>query len=392
MANRLLSKPTLSGLMKISPLYRTMGIGITDSIVLLGHADATKMYEPYQVFDMREAVNLLGADTKSPLLRGLLEAYNIGCKDIWIYPVAPMSEYIELIADRLTAVNGQTFYERYYDRLTTAYSNLSDLEINEIVVPIEAVFYDSGNVNFVSQLVDFCADTFATTGNVSLGVIGTRISNPSPITTQAMIADTKLDSITSNGNFVIIPVGEGIINLPQISTSYISNMAVQVASLISTASLGRSIAGIRLPFVSSIIGNDYTEDDIESLTQKKLNPIVRTKRGKRGVAYQSMMLTDNTLGQDGSDFWSMTQMRVVANCLNTIRAIGYRFIGDLRIEQFKQAVDAHLMKLVQNNYIRDYVLNIKMEENNSKAIVTISIVPIFGLRNIYFQTEVGPGA
>jgi hypothetical protein len=386
----LLSKPTLSGLMRQSSQYRVMGVGITDSIMLIGHADADIMYEPYQVVDMREVVNFLGADSTSPLLRGVLEAYNAGCKDIWIYPAAPMSEYEEVISNRLTDVEGQNFYERYYDRLTSAYSDLVSWDVNEIIVPIEAVFYDSGNVDFVSQLVTFCADAFATTGVVTLGVIGTRISEPTSSKIDAMAADSRISDM-ENGNFVMIALGEGLINLPQISTTYISSLAVQTAALISTVSLGRSIAGIKMPFVSSVVGPNYSEAQIEALTQAKINPVVRSKRGKRGATYEAKLLTDNTLGQEGSDFWAMTQMRIVSNCINQIRFYGYSFIGEAGSENLKQAIYYHLDKLRKNNYIRDFSLNITMEERNSRAVVSIGITPIFGIRNIYFQTEVGPG-
>lgn len=390
MAN-LLSKPTLVGMMRQSPQYRVLGTGITDSVMLIGHADADVMYEPYQVVDIQETVNFLGANSRSPLLRALLEAYNSGCKDMWIYPAAPMSEYVETISDRLTVSEGQTFYQRYYDRLASAYAQLIQWDCNEIVVPVEAVFYDSGDVDFVNQLLDFCALAFETTGLVSLGVIGTRITTASSTTINAMVSDERISNITAGGNFVMVVAGEGVVNLPQISTTFISTFAVQIAALMATVSLGRSVAGVKLPYMSSVVGSDYSEEQLELLTQAKINPVVRSKRGKRGVAYEAKLLTDNTLGQDGSDFWSMTQMRIVANCINQIRTYGYAFIGESRTENFKQAVDFHLQKLKNNEYIQDYSLNIKMEERNTRAVVTIGITPIFGIRNIYFQTEVGPG-
>ena len=68
MVDSLLSKPTLVGTMQESPQYRTLSIGQTDSILLVGHADAELMYEPYRVTNIRTAVNFLAADTKSPLL------------------------------------------------------------------------------------------------------------------------------------------------------------------------------------------------------------------------------------------------------------------------------------------------------------------------------------
>lgn len=59
------------------------------------------MNDPYQVNDMQEAINLLRADSTSPLLRGLLEVYNAGARDIWLVAAAPMEEYVSNIDERL---------------------------------------------------------------------------------------------------------------------------------------------------------------------------------------------------------------------------------------------------------------------------------------------------
>ena len=78
-----------------------MGFGDTARILLIGHADGLGVNDPYQVNDMQEAINLLRADSTSPLLRGLLEVYNAGARDIWLVAAAPMEEYVSNIDERL---------------------------------------------------------------------------------------------------------------------------------------------------------------------------------------------------------------------------------------------------------------------------------------------------
>lgn len=392
MANNLLSKPTLSGLMRESPNFKLTNTGQTDSILLIGHADALVLYEPYQVVDIKQAVNFLKADIQSPLMRGLLEAYNGGCKDIWLYAAAPMSEYVITADNRFEIVGGKTFYQRWFDRLTAAYLALSDWDFADIVVPIEAVFYDAGGVDFATQLTNFCANTFLVTGAVCLGVLGTRINLPTQTAITNMVNDSRIANIGDGGKFVIVAVGEGIIQHPQVSNSYSGSLAVQVAANLATISLGRSIAGVKLPGVSALVGPNYTTAQIEAMTQAKLNPLVRTQRGKRGGTFEVRMLTDNTMGADGSDYWSMAQMRIVANCINRVRSYGQAFIGESLNDKFAEAVEDYLNLLRDNEYIRDFTLSISPENlRSSRLDVTISIRPIFGIRNIFFAVEVGAG-
>lgn len=395
MANSLLSSPSLSGTMAESSLYQVMGVGITDSILLIGHADAKVMYEPYQVYSAKKAVEFLNSDPNSPLLRAFLEAYNSGCKDIWLLAAAPMSEYESVISERTTikaAYSNKTFYERYYERLTTAYSSISGYELGEIVVPVEAVFYDAGGVDFLTQLINYCESYFTTIGAVCLGVLGTRIPTFTSTSVTAMATDSRLPLVADAGKFVIIAVGEGTITNVQMSTSYVANFAVKTAALMATTTLDRSIAGLTMPGVSTLVGNDLTQTQIEQLSQAKLNVVGRTARGKRGYAYQTRLMTDNTLGQDGSDFWSMTQMHMVANIINQIRAFGYSYVGTTYLSKFKDTVYHYMNRLISDRLIRDFSLNIQESDLGESAAVYVSILPILGVRQITFQIEVGPGA
>jgi len=395
MTENLLSRPTLSGTMAESPLYNIMNTGVTDTVVLIGHADAASMYEPYRVLDIKRALTFLGGNSESPLLRALLEVYNAGGRDIWLLAAAPMSEYVANPSERLTpsdATGGLTFYQKYYQRLEVAYAAFAGWEYPEIIVPVEAVFYDAGDVDFATQLVNFCASNFATTGSVVLGVLGTRIPEFSDASIQAMANDSRLADFGNDGKYVMVVVGEGIITHSQMSNVYSASLSVQVAALLATAPMNRSIAGLVLPNTASMIGLNLTPEQISSLTDAKLNPITRTQKAKRGYAYQARLLTDNTLATTGSDFWSMAQMHIVANAINQIRSLGYAYTGTIYIEKFKQDVSNYLKKLVNSDYIRAYSLQVNVTDYRQKVEVYVGIMPIFGVRNIAFQIQVGPGA
>lgn len=395
--NYLLSRPTLQGTMRESPDYGVMGVGLTDTILLIGHADADVMYNPYQVLNIQEAINFLNGDSNSPLVRGLLEAYNNGCKDIWVYPAAPMSEYQSDLTLRIS----QGFYSTYFNRLTQVYATIREWDVFHIIVPLEAPHYYTGSVDFTNQLIDHCSSTFAYTGAVCMGVLGTRIPDGmNAKTISNLVNDTRLKVLDDDGKFVMIVVGEGLITNPQLSTSYSSALSTQIATIMATALLNRSVAGILLPHVASVVGFDMTSAQLSTLSQAKLNPIVRTTKAKRGLAYQNKLLTDNTLGKDGSDFWSMGQMRLIANCVNQIRAYGWNFIGSRNNGLFEEAVSQYLVTLQRNGYIKQFSLNFDYQSATARTVVdskqtvnvNVSITPIFGIRNIFFNVLTGPGA
>ena len=96
----LIGRPTLRGSMRESPLYQTMGLGLTEPVFLVGHSDALELNDPYRVTTIQEAINKFEAATDSPLLRGLLEAYYGGARDIYLVAAAPMGDYESTVADR----------------------------------------------------------------------------------------------------------------------------------------------------------------------------------------------------------------------------------------------------------------------------------------------------
>jgi hypothetical protein len=400
--NETLDAPQLYGIMRESILYQTMGMGATDQVLLLGHAQGLPINDPFQVRNMKEAINLMGADSNSPLLRGLLEAYNGGSRDIWLMCVAPITEYVDYVPDsgsRFEARDewgGLNFYQRYHQRLDTAYTLLREYDYPNIIVPIEAPFYDAGDVDFAEQLLDHCYDSYVLTGKPRLGIIGTRFGGFSAEVVDTLLADERLEQYANatdgRGKFIMVAVGEASFMLPQMPLVYNGSVGAHLAGILSASPLNRGLTYRTLPNAVNPVGRDLKEAEIRALSRVRLNPLIRRARGKRGTPYQCCLATDNTLAPDGSDYWALGQIRLVSQCIARIRAFGNKRIGTIGFAQFDQEVRQYLESLTRTRLVNGYQAAIYRDsEDKTKAHVEVVLKPYIGLREIFFQIEVGPG-
>lgn len=399
MAENLLQAPRLSGLMFDSNEYTNMGVGLTDRVMIIGHGDGYSLNDPIQVVDIRKTVQDLGADDSSPVLRGLLEAYYAGARDLWVVLAAPMEEYVERTNDRTEGLfDGLNFYERYAQRLEETYALLVDYEVPQIIVTLDAPLYGAGDVDFLTPLADFCSESFDITGSVKIGLIGTEIGVDDTGAVEALVSDERLEELGRKGKFIVPIVGSGVFNLQEIPTVYVASPIASVGGLIAGQYWDRGITYARVPNVITIGSKDFTKSEVEQLCNAKLNPLIRTTRSKRGRAGEVVLASDNTLGEDGSDFWSMNQVRLIMHCNEQIRALGHRYLGSIGFAQFKQDVEKFMVGLMADDIIRGFTLNVEkigpLPDNNytSSANVDVSITPFFGIRDISFTTRVGPGA
>lgn len=400
--SNLLDPPRKYGTIKEIHDYGDMGRGLTDSICLIGHCDGLEVNQPTKVTNMREIVRMMRADPDSPLLRGLLEAYNSGAKDIMLVASAPMREFIPNLIDRQTPMpewGGKNFYENYYDRLADTYSILKEFDDYEIVVPLEAPFYDSGEVDFLNQLADFCTDTFALVSQPVIGIIGTRVVDMNTDDVTAMVADGRLQELGVDGNsvfqskgkFVVVAVGEGSFYHPQLTFSYSSSVAVAVASRMATLDYASSITYKHLSQVTSLTTKDLTKDQVKSLSSNRLNPAIRAISGRRSRSPQIVLATDNTLSPEGSDYWSVATLRIVSKVIKQIKVLGSRRIGTLGYGQLQKEIDDFLKYLIANRYLRDYKFNMyRSPFDANAAVVEVTLTPFLQVREVTFQTTVGP--
>lgn len=416
-----LDPPRLYGIMRDSTIYNMMGFGTTDRLFLIGHADGLTLNDPKQVVNMQEAINMLGANSESPLLRALLEAYNSGARDIWLVAAAPMNEYYPNLEDRFIPreeFGGLNFYERYSERLDTTYRFLFEWDYPEIVIPLEAPFYDAGGVDFLTPLAFFCAYSFEVTGSPKIGIMGTRIQEWTVQDLETMAQDPRIANLSDNvaaygesfivdnyGNtanlsdpaaankFILLVEGEVTMTTPQMDNSYVTSAANVIASVLTTQPLDRGLVFKTLPNVVAPIGRDLTKEEIQMLSRAKINPLIRTQMGKRSIPYQTILASDNTLAQDGSDFWAITQMRLITKVMQGIKALGNKHIGSIGFPMFKSQVQDYLMALAKADVIRGFDFSAERDlVDLGKVLVNISLKPYISIREIYFAVEVGLGA
>lgn len=391
--------PRLYGVIKEIHRYGNLGIGLTDRLCLVGHATGIGINNPFQVVNIQEAINALGGREDSPMIRALLEAYNNGAKDIWLVASAPEIEFVPFTSEDPEARlqpraewGGLNFYERYDARLEVTYSVLREYDFPEIIVPVDASFGKTGGVDFLTPLVNHCADAFTETGSPRIGILGTRLGEITTEDIQELIDDPRMGTFGPEGKFSMVVIGEGVFSFPQMPRAYTGSISVIAAATLATSDLDVGLTYRKLRNVISPFSRILTKDEIKALCAAKLNPMITTAKGRRGQVYQSILASDNTCGESGSDFWSIVQMRLVVKVLNQIRAMGYKTLGTIGFMQLKSDIDAYLANLVSLNYIRDYQLDIYRDTSElNKAIVELALKPYFGVRELFFTVEVGPG-
>lgn len=388
-----LSAPHLSGIMRESPLYRIMGTALTDRIFLIGHADGIPMNDPYMVVSMQEAVNRLGANSDSPLLRALLEVYYAGCRDIFLVVAGPLSEYQDDVTYRNKpnpAWQGQSYYQRYRDRLNTTYNLLLQWDLPQIIIPVEAAFNNTVGADFLTQLAQHCLAAFANTGNIRIGLLGTRGTMDNTMIAN-LLGDKRLTTQGDAGKFVAVIAGEGTMHLKEMPTLYATTVVPSIAGHLSTMRLDKGLCYEPIRNVMNPTHGDLRESQVKALAEAKINPLVRTTAGRRGTPYQCVLATDNTLGAVGTDFWSLVQVRLVAKVMERVRGLGRFYIGTPSYANFQFDVDVYLADLRSAGHIRDYSCYIRRDPNDrGKVLVDINLKPYFGLREISFVVEIGP--
>jgi len=358
-------------------------------------------------------------------LRGMFEAYNAGARDIWLVAAAPMSEYVPL--DNETTVDirfnpmdewgGLNFYEKYAQRLEATYAVLKYWDPIELQVLLEAPFYDSGSVDFIKPLITNVIQRFDLSGAPSIALMGSRLitfdadtlvamqeqlTSDDPMGTWAfnaledhlVLADSSLAEFLRDnqaGKYCMLVFGEGSITIPQFSKTYVSSVVATAAGVLASMRMDQGLVYKRLPNVVSPVGKDLTKDEVNSLANNRINPLIKLQRGKRGEPYQTVLATDNLMSPDGSDFWAVSQMRLVIKVAQRVRALGQRNLGTIGFSRFKQQVNDYLNTLTLSNQMRGFDAYIYREDDADQTVkVELMLRPYGSIREIFFTVEVGP--
>ena len=385
----------------------------TNSILFIGHSDGVELNQIIKINSIQEATNLLGANTSSPILRGIHDAFSCGAKSIFMMASAPMSEYIEDVFQRLvdmpilfsTETNSNVnFYEKYYERLAVSYDIAKGLDFIDIVVPLETSMINTGSVDFIAQLAVHCYSFNEATGYVQMGIIGSKNNGTKDSDVQLLEQNTRLVnkfttySISGEieadiGRYIIPVYGELTFNHIGFGRSYTSSAAAAFAGMMSSTPVYNGIIRKRIPGAYSVYGSNLSADSLARLDNLGVNVVYRTRKALRGNPYEVNMSNDYTLANKNSSFTKAPQMRLVAMVITEIKAIANDGIGKNAEDKVISQVKSMLDMLVSTRTIKDY----KLQSYGSKTergtlIFEINLVSCLGLKNINFSIMTGPGA
>jgi hypothetical protein len=408
-----LSGPTSGATISKRPIYSELEYYTTNSILLIGHSDTLPLNEIVKVSSIQEVTNLLGADTRSPLLRGVHDAHSCGAKNIYVMACASMSEYVDAVEQRtqpqpflLSEVNNEpiSFYQKYYERLSESYNVAKGYEFIDIVVPLETSLIQTGGVDFITQLAVYCHQFNDLTGYVQIGIIGSKTNGAKDSDIALLENDSviknKLTTFSSDGQIssdigrFVIPV-YGELNFAHIgfNASYASSAAAAFAGSMSSSPVYQGMIRKRLPGAYSVYGSNLSRESYARLDSLGVNAVYRSRKANRGNPYEVEVSNDYTLAYKKSSFTKAPQVRLVAMVINEIKGIANDGLGKNSEEKVSMQVRSILEILVNSRVIRAYDLQIYPSKTDKGILyIEISLVSSLGLKNINFSVTTGRAA
>jgi hypothetical protein len=396
------------------PAYERLDQYKTNSVLLIGHADGITLNNIIRISSIQEAIDLLKANSDSPLLRGIFDAYAAGARDIYICAAAPMSEYIEGVTTRNTAqpfysMNDATpvnynFYQRYWSRLEVTYNVIKDYDYIDIVVPLETSILNTGSIDFVTQLGMYCQDFHDKSGMIQIGVIGSRSNGISEEDIKTLedknifknkytMFDSQNQIIGDMGRFIVPVYGELIINHNFLNRTYVSSGAATVAGMISSNPVNQSLIRKRMPSVFGLSGISLNQSQVDRLDNIGVNTFTRNSKTRRGNTYQIYLTNDNTMANSASNYRKLPQIRLCAMLINEIRALSNNNISKFSSQKAVEDVRQLLSFLKSNNIISDYTFDAYSDQEiMGKLYFDISVISSLGLKKLSFSISSGKAA
>lgn len=390
-------------------LYQNIGDSTTQNILLIGHTDAIEPYGIVKLKSIQDGINLLRGDVKSPLLRGMFDAYACGARDIYLMSCGYMSEYVEEVGDRNIEIfsdndatpNQYSFYDLYYLRLNECYTLLRDYEFLNIIVPLETSIINTGLNNFVEQLANHCEFLQTETGEVQFGIIGSRNNGLSVSDIDLLEEkDFNLDPvitpegyvISDKGRHVILIYGEIILSHKQLQVSYSASTAAAVAGMISSTRIDRGLTKAKIPAAFSIHGADLNAAQVKRLQDIGINTVVRGQRSRRAAIFDTCLSSDYTKSISES-YKDCSNVRLVSLVIREIQSLGNLAVGKFGYDKITSYVEEFLSALQSSNVIVDYSMNVSASKvDKSTLYFNISITSSRTLRQISFNVSSGKGA
>ncbi len=388
--------------------YKPMNQFDTNNILLIGHTNAIEPYGIQKINSIQEGVNLLRADINSPLFRGMFDAYSCGARDIYLMSAGYMNEYVDNVAQRnlpiyRDSVNDTfTFYQLYYNSLATCYQLLQEYDFIDFIVPLEASMINTGNVNFAKQLANFCDSVQKNTGEVTIGILGSRNQgiNSQDVTELISKNFELLNNVDANGfitkdtgKYLILVYGEAVFAHKQLSTSYSSSLAACVAGILSSTQVNFGISNQRIPSALSGYGVDLTTQQVKSLNAKGINSITKGGRSRRFAGPYDVYISGDFTQSISESFKDSCNLRLAAMVISEVQAISKNAIGKFNYSKITTKVEALLNFLKVNDIVRNYTLDSYADKKEKgKIYFNITLLSSRTLREISFNVASGRGA
>jgi len=394
-------------------LYESVGSNVTSTVMLVGHADGIPLNEPVKIESIEQGMNFLNADLRSPLVKGILNAYSAGCRDIAICASARMSEYVSDYAERNVSSDifeisqggqSKTFYEKYYERLSDTYNTLKSFDYIDYIVPLEASIIDTGNVDFISQLSSFCADFHNLTGYVCIGVIGSSTGGFSSLDLDKLESNSTIVNglttynlngtvATDYGRFVIPVYGEAVYKHIQIKTSYTAPLAASYAGALSILPLSMAMIKKRIPGAMFLFGSNFSDTEYSRMDVLGVNSAFRGKKTRRSYPYEVYFTNEYTMANSSSTLKKSAQMRLVASLVRQIKEIANTYVGRFTRDQLEEEIGVLLRRMKSDGIVSDYSYNLFFSKTSRGDItIDISLLSSLNLKSINFSISAGPVA
>jgi hypothetical protein len=420
------SQPFVAGGGTVSPIFRPLQPFATNSVLLIGHGDSNTLQinQLKRIQSIQDAINTLNGNTRSPLLRAVIDCYNAGCDDIYIMISAPMSEYVDdflkvnTVMPAFLSTQGATpatltFYEKYYERLNVTYEIAQTFDFIDIVVPVSTSFIRTNNVNFVRQLVNFCKTFYTESSTMVYGIIGSRtnganaadvatISDPSFLSNLLKDEEgnnpTEVDvdgNVLDVGKHAVLVYGEAVFTYPNMGLTYTSNVASTVAGQLSNWPVYLGLNRKVLKGAYSSYGIELNSLQVAKLHNSKVNCLIKSNRSRRALPFQVLISDDKTLAKNGSSFANIPQVRLVAMVMNEILSIVQSNTGKFAYDTIKEKTIGmfEVLKNSSPSILRDYRFEMYADKKErGKVYMEIDLISSHALKKISFGILAGPGA
>lgn len=353
----------LSIVSSISNDYDLMGKGLTDAICILGFADCSEeLYGmAHQVVDLTSALATFVDDgiNDSSIALGLLEAYSAGCRDIWVYPIAPMDAYAapgNRDASWWTALHG------YYANALTV---LQHYDAIDVLIPYDA---DIEEEDFVEQFADHCQDV-----NGSLRL------------TYFSYQGEPANHFVGETYHIVLVNGIGTFHFPEwMNTNYSGGMATTFAATVSRLST-EVPPDNRLINTLVIFNSDYLDTE-ETLEANQVVGFRKTATHKRVLnAHVVSTLSYTRAVSTESDYLTLFAVHTVQRFLRAVDRLGLIGVSSYIAQDTLKTLFENWEQLGYVNYMK-----YSMVFSVDTLYVDVTLVLPYPIGSVNLALAVGP--